>query len=96
MWTALRDTHAGGIQKLEWKWVVIEADEDEATSVFFSRFGINPNRVSCTCCGSDFSIWDDFDLDYIEDDEKALIIRTTDILTEERQTEVPIQGYVWK
>ena len=71
MWTALRDTHAGGIQKLEWKWVVIEADEDEATSVFFSRFGINPNRVSCTCCGSDFSIWDDFDLDYIEDDEDS-------------------------
>ena len=48
--------HSGGGQKLDWAYVYIEADESTAKSVFYSRFGRNPDRVTCTCCGPDYSI----------------------------------------
>jgi len=51
--------HSGGNQKLDWGHIFIEAPEAEAKSVFFSRFGRNPNRVTCTCCGEDYSISED-------------------------------------
>jgi len=55
-WTQFWDMHSGGGQKLDWAKIYIEAPEREAISVFYSRFGRNPNRVSCTCCGEDYSI----------------------------------------
>jgi hypothetical protein len=36
--------------------VSIEAPEEEAKVIFYNRFGHNPERVSCTCCGGDYSI----------------------------------------
>lgn len=36
--------------------IYIEAPEDEAKVIFYNRFGHNPERVSCTCCGEDYSI----------------------------------------
>jgi len=36
--------------------IYIEAPEDEAKVIFYNRFGHNPERVSCTCCGGDYSI----------------------------------------
>lgn len=50
------DMHSGGSLKEPQQYIYIEAPEAEATSVFYSRFGHNPNRVSCTCCGEDYSI----------------------------------------
>lgn len=51
------DMHSGGGCKEEpYEYIYIEASEDEAVIIFFNRFGHNPNRVSCTCCGEDYSI----------------------------------------
>ena len=56
-WTRFMDMHSGGGLKEEpYEYVYIEAPEDEAKVIFYNRFGHNPNRVSCTCCGSDYSI----------------------------------------
>lgn len=56
MWTQFMDMHSGGEQKLAWAYIYIEAPRDEAELVFQNRFSRNPNRVTCTCCGPDYSI----------------------------------------
>lgn len=55
-WTRFHDMHSGGSQKLEWSRIYIEAPHAEARVVFFKRFGRNPDRVTCTCCGPDYSL----------------------------------------
>lgn len=51
------DMHSGGGTKEEpFEYIYIEAPQKEAEVVFYNRFGHNPNRVSCTCCGEDYSI----------------------------------------
>lgn len=42
--------------------VFIEAAEQEAKTIFYNRFGHNPERVSCGCCGGDYSISEGADL----------------------------------
>lgn len=61
--TKFWDMHSGGSQKLGWDKIYIEAPEDEAIRVFYSRFGRNPYRVTCTCCGEDYSISEHADLE---------------------------------
>lgn len=56
MWTHFHDMHSGGGQKLDWGHLFIEAPEDEAKVIFQNRFGRNPDRVTCTCCGPDYSL----------------------------------------
>lgn len=57
MWTELMDMHSGGNLKEEpYHYIFIEAPKEEAEIIFYNRFGHNPNRVSCTCCGEDYSI----------------------------------------
>jgi len=56
MWTQFWDMHSGGGQKEKWAYIYIEAKEDEAKIIFYNRFGHNPERVTCTCCGDDYSI----------------------------------------
>lgn len=56
MWTQFWDMHSGGGQKEKWAHIYIEAPEAEAKRVFFNRFGHNPDRVTCTCCGPDYSV----------------------------------------
>jgi hypothetical protein len=56
MWTKFSDMHSGGISKERWDRIYIEAPRAEAKAIFYNRFGHNPERVSCTCCGSDYSI----------------------------------------
>ena len=57
VWTQFWDMHSGGGTKVSpYDKIYIEAPEKEATSVFYARFGFNPNRVTCTCCGEDYSI----------------------------------------
>jgi hypothetical protein len=55
-WTRFMDMHSGGGQKEKWAYIYIEAPEDEAKVIFYNRFGHNPERVTCTCCGEDYSI----------------------------------------
>ena len=55
-WTQFMDMHSGGGQKEPYEYIYIEAPEDEAVVVFYNRFGHNPERVTCTCCGDDYSI----------------------------------------
>ena len=56
MWTHFWDMHSGGGQKENFGHCYIEAPENEAKVIFYNRFGHNPERVTCTCCGDDYSI----------------------------------------
>lgn len=57
MWTQFWDMHSGGgCKEKPFEKIYIEAPEDEARSVFYARFGHNPSRVTCTCCGEDYSV----------------------------------------
>ena len=56
MWTRFMDMHSGGGSKEKWEYIYIEAKEEEAKIIFYNRFGHNPERVTCTCCGDDYSI----------------------------------------
>ena len=62
MWTTFWDMHSGGEQKEKFSLCFIEAPEKEAISVFYSRFKHNPERVTCTCCGGDYSISENISL----------------------------------
>lgn len=55
-WTLFWDMHSGGGSKEDWSKIYIEAPEEEAAKVFYNRFGHSPYRVSCTCCGEDYSV----------------------------------------
>lgn len=62
MWTSFMDMHSGGGRKLDWEKIYIEAPIEEAKSIFYSRFGRNPERVTCSCCGEDYAIEESPDL----------------------------------
>lgn len=55
-WTRFWDMNSGGGRKEDFRFCFIEASEDEAKSVFYSRFGHSPDRVTCTCCGEDYVV----------------------------------------
>ena len=57
MWTEFWDMHSGGSNKVKpYECIYIEAPFDEAKIIFQNRFGRNPRRVTCTCCGPDYEI----------------------------------------
>jgi len=62
VWTHFNDMHSGGGLKLKWKYIFIEAPQSEAVIIFQNRFGRNPNKITCGCCGSDYSISEDTNL----------------------------------
>lgn len=56
-WTQFHDMHSGGgLKEKPYGYIYIEAPKEEAKVIFYNRFGHNPSRVSCTCCGDDYSI----------------------------------------
>lgn len=56
-WTLFWDMHSGGRTKEgEYEYIYIEAPEEEAKIVFYNRFGHDPERISCDCCGEDYQI----------------------------------------
>ena len=56
-WTLFWDMHSGGGTKEgNYDRIYIQAPQAEAEVIFYNRFGHSPNRVSCTCCGADYSI----------------------------------------
>lgn len=63
MWTRFMDMHSGGrCKEGKYEYIYIEAPIHEAKLVFYNRFGHNPERVTCTCCGEDYSISEDTSL----------------------------------
>lgn len=56
MWTHFSDSHSGGYSKEDQDHIYIEAPEDEARVIFYNRFDHSPSRVTCTCCGEDYSV----------------------------------------
>jgi hypothetical protein len=55
-WTRFMDMHSGGDSKEKAEYIFIEAPESEAKVIFYEKFGHDPERVSCACCGQDYSI----------------------------------------
>lgn len=55
-WTHFWDMYSGGRAKEKWEHIFIEAPTAEARVIFYNRFGHNPDRVTCTCCGGDYSV----------------------------------------
>jgi hypothetical protein len=63
MWTQFWDMHSGGgCKEPPFEKIYIEAPESEARVIFYNRFGHNPERVTCTCCGEDYSTSEHEDL----------------------------------
>lgn len=56
MWTHFYDMSSGGGHKEPQNHIYIEAPEAEAEIIFQNRLGHNPHRVTCTCCGADYSV----------------------------------------
>lgn len=51
------DMHSGGgLKEGNYTHIYIQAPEDEARVIFYNRFEHSPDRVTCTCCGSDYSV----------------------------------------
>lgn len=57
-WTTFTDMHSGGGSKQTQEYIYIEAPEDEAKVIFYNRFGHSASRVTCTCCGPDYSVYE--------------------------------------
>lgn len=56
-WTQFWDMHSGGgTKEPPYEKIYIQAPEEEAKVIFYKRFGHSPERVSCTCCGEDYSV----------------------------------------
>ena len=108
MFTKFYDMNSGGKRKEKYKIIFIEAPEEVAKVVFYNRFGHNPDRITCTCCGEDYSIYEYDDLlagteyykktaalsDFLHRDD-VLVICQEDISDSDKAGEVPSQGYVW-
>lgn len=63
VWTQFWDMHSGGgTKEPPYEFIYIEAPESVASLVFYNRFGHSPDRVSCTCCGEDYSVSEREDL----------------------------------
>ena len=77
MWTEFTDMHSGGLKKTKWSYIYIELPEKQAVEYFENRFNLNPDFVTCPCCGSDFSV---HEMDGApEDGEGVLIISLSEV-----------------
>lgn len=75
MFTRFFDMSSGGREKLEWQVIYIELPEKEAIKYFKKKFGRDPNNITCPCCGEDFSIYEEPEID----GDAELIITKEDI-----------------
>lgn len=56
-WTHFMDMCSGGdLKESPYEHIYIEAPWTEARVIFYNRFGHSPDRVTCTCCGEDYSL----------------------------------------
>jgi hypothetical protein len=101
-WTRFFDMHSGGRAKEDFELIYIQAPQDQAEVIFYNKFGHNPNRITCSCCGEDYSVRE---VDgSIEDDiasysrygNKHILKIPADMITNaERSGQLPRQGWVW-
>jgi len=93
--TVFYDMSSGGSQKEDFTSLIIKANEATASLVFQHRYGHNPYRVSCTCCGADYSVTE---FDTLEEAQElypdALV--ADEVQPEETVGELREEGYVWK
>lgn len=62
-WTRFMDMHSGGgCKEYPFEYIYIQYPKDVAERVFYLMFGHNPDRVTCTCCGNDYSVDESKDL----------------------------------
>lgn len=103
-WTRFFDLASGGGDKEDFELIYIQAPRDEAQLIFYNRFGHNPERVSCTCCGPDYSFrelepgeepTEDMETGWISQRDRALVIPAHMIEPHEREGTIPPSGYVW-
>ena len=109
MWTHFYDMHSGGGMKEEpYEHIYIEQALEKAVTVFYNKFGHNPYRVSCTCCGKDYSVSEsktieeateyqrkNLSVEGYQKKENVLFVFESEIAPEELEGEVPEQGYIW-
>lgn len=57
-WTRFFDMNSGGGCKLGTDIIWIEANEEKAIELFERIFGRDPNNVTCSCCGSDYYVYE--------------------------------------
>ena len=56
-WTHFFDMHSGGMAKLgDYDHVYIQLPEEKAIEFFYDKFGLQPDNVTCDCCGRDYSV----------------------------------------
>lgn len=55
-WTEFWDMHSGGDRKLDWSKIYIQGDVATARRIFEEKFGRDPDNVTCSCCGPDYSV----------------------------------------
>lgn len=95
-WTLFWDMHSGGGLKEDKQFIYIEAPKDEAKVIFYNLFGHNPDRVSCTCCGEDYSV-DEGTLDQLSAYHRGCKFQTVEgELGGGHYIEEPDDRYDWK
>ena len=55
----------GGTKEPPYEKIYIEAEEEEARVIFYNKFGHSADRISCTCCGADYSVSHEYSLDQL-------------------------------
>jgi len=60
------DMYSGGGRKLSHEAFLIELSEAKAKIFFEAKFSVDADNVTCTCCGSDFAIWETDNPDFEE------------------------------
>lgn len=97
-WTHFRDMHSGGGTKVQpYDHIFIQAPEAEAIIIFYNRFGRNPLRVTCTCCGADYVVEEyetPEDIMHVPGCD-VLCIHDSDISPTERIGSVPEEWFDW-
>ena len=63
VWTRFMDMSSGGHEKEPFKFIYIEAGEEEAKCIFTDHFEHDPENVTCACCGPDYAISESVGLD---------------------------------
>jgi len=77
MYTRFFDLCSGGSQKEDFSTLYVELDEDRAVEWFYEKYGHSPHNVTCTCCGSDYSVYEVGDNPDMSDAD--LIIRSNEV-----------------
>lgn len=110
-WTEFFDMSSGGGRKEDAGIIYIEAAREAAERIFFNKFGHNPHRVTCTCCGPDYSLSEYDGIEFLEEVGELIdgsgfnveyrigkgirFIFADEITDDDREGDVPKQGYVW-